>query len=238
MGLFSSLKQVWHDDLASNPDTHAWVLSLYRAGEFHPQTVQDYFPTAAVDDAGLREQLRAHRADEARHVVLYDHAIAKLGQETEHFTGHDVFNCVIRAETGVDFAIAEATSADLRAEKVAHFLAHAHFLEARVARSLELHLEASERAGRPHVTRVVASVYADELKHVDYTLCGVRELLPKARAEAVIAQHRRGEQRANLAFSARQVRHFLARFRDHTSLSHRALFLTAQSMMELAHVAL
>lgn len=238
MSIFSSLKQVWHDELASSPDTHAWVLSLYRAGEFHPQTVDDYFPTDAADDPELRERLRAHRADEARHVALYDHAIARLGQETETFTGADVFNCVIRSETPVDLATGRLDSPDGRAERVAHFLAHAYFLESRVARSLELHLEASSRAGRPHVAKVVASVYADELKHVSYTLEGVRHLLPRARAEAVLALHREGEARANLAFSARQVRHFLDRFGHRTNLSSRALFLTARSMMELAHAAL
>lgn len=238
MSVFSSLKQVWHDELAASPDTHSWVLSLYRAGEFHPQTVDDYFPIAAVDDAELSARMSTHRADEARHVLLYDHAIAKLGQETEHFTGADVFNCVIRSETQVDLATGGLDSRDGRAERVAHFLAHAYFLESRVVRSLELHLEATNRAGRPHVAKVLAKVQADELRHVSYTLEGVHHLLPRARAEAVLALHREGEARANLAFSARQVRHFLARFGSRTTLSNRALFRVAHSMMELAHVAL
>ena len=40
-----------------------------RQGEFHPQTVDDYFPTAAADDPELRERLRAHRADEALSLI-------------------------------------------------------------------------------------------------------------------------------------------------------------------------
>ena len=33
--LVRAVKRAWHRDLVSGPQTHAWVLSLYRAGEFH-----------------------------------------------------------------------------------------------------------------------------------------------------------------------------------------------------------
>ena len=234
----SVIKEMWHRDLVDRPDTHAWVLSLYRAGEVHPQTVDDYFPLAAAEDERLRASMARHSADEARHVKIYDRAIAKLGQTLTEFDGLDVFNVVIRRETDATFATRDVEEADLRRERLAHFLAHAHFLEKRIARSVEYHLEACERAGRADVARAVTAVHADEERHTTYTLAAVRDLLPPARAARVIAIHRRGEARAKLRFSARQVRAFLARFGAGTKLSHSLVYRTSARMMEAARAAL
>ena len=71
-----------------------------------------------------------------------------------------------------------------------------------------------------------------------YTLEAVRDLLPRERASEVIDLHRRGEARANLRFSARQVRSFLHAFAGRASLSHALLYRACASMMEAARAAL
>ncbi len=204
------VKRRWHDELVADPRTHAWVLNLYRAGERHPETVDDYFPVAHAPPA-LAERMRRHRDEEAMHARLYARAIAQLEQPLEDFVGPDVFNEQIRAHTPADFRIDDDDDDEQRTTKLAHFLAHAHFLEARIARSLELHADACVRAGRASIARIVDVVLTDEQEHARYTRAAVVDLLPAARARAVLAVHARGEARANRAFSARQVRHHLAR---------------------------
>ncbi len=232
------IKESWHKDLVAHPETHAWVLSLYRAGEHHPETVDDYFPTWAADSQALRADMERHAKDEMRHVKMYDRAISRLGVARTEFDGLDVFNVAIRHETGVDFRVAAAAGGDARREKLAHFLAHAHFLERRIAHSLEMHLEACERAGRSDVARVVATVLADEFRHAAYTRAAVGDLLPSARAKLVLEAHRRGEARANLSFSARQVRSFLASFSRHASVPHALVYRVSATIMETARHAL
>ena len=112
--LVRAIKNLWHRDLVADPETHAWVLSLYRAGELHPQTVDDYFPLAAAEDETLRASMARHSADEARHVKIYDGAIAKLGQPRTEFDGMDVFNVVIRSETPATFRTDVASHQELR----------------------------------------------------------------------------------------------------------------------------
>jgi hypothetical protein len=234
--LVRRVKEMWHEELVADPETHAWVLSLYRAGEFHPETVDDYFPVDAASSPELRASIARHAKDERRHVRIYDRAIARLGQPRSELLGLDVFNVAIREHTKVDFSTRGVAGRDERDERLAHFLAHAYFLETRISRSLEYHLDACERAGRADVGRVVAAVHADEERHTSYTLEAVKELLPKAKANEVLATHRRGEARANLAFSARQVRAFLARFA--TTRSHAFVYRVSARMMEAGLVAL
>ncbi|MFO0550459.1 MAG: ferritin-like domain-containing protein [Polyangiaceae bacterium] len=234
-----AIKETWHDDLVAHPETHAWVLSLYRAGELHPELVSDYFPAWAADDPALAQQIEAHARDEAKHVRLYDSAIARLGVPRTDFDGLDVFNVAIRRETPVGFDVREAdTDATSRRERLAHFLAHAHFLERRVVRSLDYHLAACARAGRREVERVVEHVAADEERHVAYTLAAVRELLPRQAALDVLATHERAEARANLAFSARQVRGFLRKFGGLVGRRHALVYRVSASMMEVARARL
>lgn len=235
-----AIKGLWHDDLCRRADTHAWVLSLYRAGELHPQTVDDYFPVAAAESAALAAAMEQHAGDEVRHVKIYDAAIAKLGEPRTDFAGLDVFNVVIREETPARFdmrGLLDRDARDARRARLAHFLAHAHFLEKRIARSLEYHLAACERVGKGEVFRAVAAVHADEARHQRYTREAVFELLPRPRAERVLALHRAAERRANLRFSARQVRAFLARFAPVVPRSHARLYRAAAKAMEIAHAA-
>lgn len=229
--LESTLKKRWHDELVAHPTTHAWVLNLYRAGEHHPATVDDYFPVAHAP-AGLDALLATHRSQEAMHVRLYENAVARLGESVEAFAGLDVFNVAIREHTPARFCIDDSDAPDVKTEKLAHFLAHAHFLEARIARSLEHHVDACERAGQREVGKSVALVLGDEHEHARYTHAGVFDLLPRARALEVLDVHRRGEARANLAFSARQVRSHLAR---HPSPSRSVWRFCAFIMEEAVH---
>ena len=226
-------KRRWHDELVAHPTTHAWVLNLYRAGEHHPATVDDYFPVAHAP-AGLREQLASHRDQEAMHARLYAGAVERLHEELEDFSGLDVFNVAIREHTPAGFHIHASDAKDVRDHKLAHFLAHAHFLEERIARSLELHVDACLRAGKHDVARAVQRVLDDEGEHARYTRAAVFDVVPKATAYAILDVHRRGEARANLAFSARQVRSHLAR----TSSPNAQLWRFCAYVMEeaVAHV--
>jgi hypothetical protein len=205
-------KNRWHDDLVADPVVHGWALNLYRAGERYPQTVADYFPAAAAPCPRLADSLRQHRRDEERHTAMYAHAIRLLGQPVVDLDGGDVFNVVIRSFTGPTFRVDAADGAHTRRLKVAHFLAHAHFLEKRVARSLEYHRDACERGGAAAVERVVEAVLRDERHHVSYTAEAARALLTREEAAAVFDHHRRAEAVSNLVFSQRQVRAYAARF--------------------------
>jgi hypothetical protein len=232
LGLVHDVKRAWHRELASRPETHAWVLSLYRAGERHPQTVLDYFPTEHAPSADLAEKMRRHRADETAHTRLYERAIAELGEPVEEHVGLDVFNNAIRASTPVSFAIDGHMSESERARCLAHFLAHAFFLEQRIARSLEYHLEACQSLGRSSVLRVVERVHTDELRHTSYTREAVLQLLGDRAGQEVLALHRAAEARANRGFSARQVRRFLDRFPDVGRKRQRLMYAAAALIME------
>ncbi|HEY4223528.1 MAG TPA: hypothetical protein VGO62_19355, partial [Myxococcota bacterium] len=162
-----SVTRRWHDELVADPALHAWVLNLYRAGEHHPATVDDYFPVAHAP-RGLAEKLAAHREEEAMHARVYAGAIRALEQDLVDHTGLDVFNIAIREHTPATFRILDDDAPDLVTRKIAHFLAHAHFLEARIAHSLELHANACARASSPAL-KAVSLVLTDEIEHTRYT---------------------------------------------------------------------
>ena len=225
------MKRMWHRDLASDPVTHAWVLNLYRAGERHPQTVKDYFPYAHAPWPELAAKMQKHERDEERHTKMYTRAIEGLEQPVIDLEGYDVFNEVIRDKTSASFTMADGDTADQKREKVAHFLAHAHFLEKRIARSLEFHVEACRVAKNDRVATVVESVLTDEIEHVAYTIEAARELLTKRRAEEVIDLHRRGEAKANFAFSRHQVKTALSRFANKLARSHKGAYALAGVVM-------
>ncbi len=228
------IKNMWHRDLASHPTTHAWVLNLYRAGERHPQTVTDYFPYAHAPWPELANKMRKHEHDEERHTKMYARAIESLGEPVVDLEGFDVFNEVIRDRTHASFGIEESDAADQKREKVAHFLAHAHFLEKRIALSLQFHLDACQRAGCDRVTTVVETVLADEEQHVAYSIEAVHALLTRKGAAEVIDLHKRGEAKANLAFSHHQVKTAMRRFRSHIKRAHRGLYVLAGLVMQEA----
>lgn len=207
--IVDSVKRSIHREIASRPVTHAWALNLYRAGERYPQTVCDYFPAEHAPWPELADEMRRHRHDEERHTAMYAHAIRSLCQPVLEVADRDVLNVVIRSYTAESFTIVESDDRDTRRRKLAHFLTHAHFLEKRVARSLEYHREACAAAGAMDAQRVVDAVLRDEGRHVTYTIEAARELLTAGERSAVFDHHRRAEAKANLDFSQRQIRAFL-----------------------------
>jgi len=201
-----SIKRRLHRDIVADPVLHGLVLNLYLNGERYPQQVDDYFPIAQVTDEALAEQMRMHVADEQKHVLLYEKAITKLEQPIVQLSTADIFNEVIRSHTVVSFKIDAHDPADARALKLAHFLAHVHFLEKRVARSLEFHVDACAHSPSDYSQKAVMAVLKDEGRHVRYTREAVEGLLPARIAGEVLDQHAKAERRANLDFSARQLR--------------------------------
>ena len=224
MFLVDSAKLRWHLDLASHPVTHGWVLNLYRAGEQHPETVADYFPAEHAPWPELAQDIRHHAAEERKHVGLYGRAISALGQPVDDLEGADVYNEVIRECTPVSFAISKTDSKDQRRLSVAHFLAHAHHLERRIARSLEYHLEACHQLDRAGPAAVVQQVLDDEYRHVHYTGLALPELLTHSEYESVMEMHALGEAQANLVFSSQQVTQFLQQYATFVSVPNRMLY--------------
>jgi hypothetical protein len=225
-----------HMDLAGDPRTHAWVLNLYRAGEKHPETVGDYFPVQHAESQELAAQLERHANDERAHTRIYERAIDKLGQPVIELSGFDVFNQVIRAHTPVSFTIREDDDAATKRRRIGHFLVHAHTLEKRVARSLELHLEACERLGKHDVTRMLRRVHADEQRHVAQTRAAAETLFTRAELSEALDVHALAEAAADRAFSSIQMRRFLreerARPQRRASFSHRVIYRVGVFLME------
>ena len=236
--IIDRVKDRFHRDIASDPVTHGWVLNLYLEGERYPQRVCDYFQADFAPGEELAADLRRHAADEDKHVKLFGHGLRLLGQPLVALPLGDVFNEVIRSFTPGTFHILETDPPEVRRRKLANFLAHAHHLERRVARSFAYHMEACETAGQPAIARLVAAVHKDESHHVRYTREAVFDLLPRREAAAVLELHRRAEARANLTFSARQVRAFLTRFKAVTPRHRRWLYRLSAFLMEGAgHLA-
>ena len=207
--MINTIKRRLHRDIVADPVLHGLVLNLYLNGERYPHRVNDYFPVAAANDAVLEMLMRRHMADEDRHIALYSKAIQKLEQPVLELPLCDVYNEVIRIHTSASFAITDQDDSDQRRLKLAHFFAHLHFLEKRIARSLEYHVEACAYSQSPYPQKVVAAVLSDEMRHVAYTRDVVRQILPASDAADVLALHARAEGRANLDFSARQLRRLL-----------------------------
>jgi len=232
--IIDSIKGRFHTDLVANPTTHGWVLNLYRGGERYPQRVCDYFQSDFAPTRELAVRLRQHAAEEDKHVHLFSHALKSIEQPVIEIELGDVFNEVIRSFTPGTFHIVGSDPPEMRRRKLANFLAHAHHLEKRVARSFAYHIDACERSGRHGIAQLVARARHDEEGHVRYTRAAVFELLTRREAQEVMAVHRRAERRANLVFSQRQVRAFLARFGDATPKHRQWLFRICATVMEAA----
>jgi len=214
--IVSGIKARLHRDIVADPVLHGLVLNLYLNGEQYPHRVSDYFPLAAVSDPALERMMRDHMADEDKHIALYTRAIEKIDQPVRVQPLEDIFNDVIRRHTPVSFAIGPDDDRDVCRHKLAHFFAHLHFLEKRVATSLHYHLDACAHAATDYPEKVIGAVLGDEVRHVRYTREVVTQLLPMRVANEVLAIHERAESRANLDFSASQlgrlVREQAARF--------------------------
>lgn len=223
-----------HTQLASDPRAHAWTLSLYRAGEKHPETVGDYFPCERTRERWpeLAASMKRHAGDERGHAALYGKAIERMGQDVLEIDDADVFNVVIRRHTRASWQIEDRDDADAVRRKLAHFLAHAHHLEKRITRSLRYHLEGCVRAGRDDVRATVERVLADEERHVSYTHEAVTELTTAQERAAVMAVHAEGESLADRAFSARQLRTLLGRHGRSLPRVDRIFYAAAAFVME------
>jgi len=232
--IIDSIKGRFHSDLVSNPVTHGWVLNLYRGGERYPQQVCDYFQSDFAPTKELSAQLRQHAAEEDKHVHLFSHALKSIDQPVVEIELGDVFNEVIRSFTPGTFHIVESDSPEERRRKLANFLAHAHHLEKRVAKSFAYHIDACERCGRDEIAEVVARAKHDEDGHVRYTRATVFDLLTHREAQDVMEVHQRAEARANFVFSKRQVNAFLARFGDGVPKHRQWLFRICATIMETA----
>jgi hypothetical protein len=231
MYIIDGMKSRAHREVVANPLAHGWVLNLYLNGERYPERVCDYFQSEYAPNRELAENIARHAADEAKHVRLYTHALQSLGQPVEDLAPPYVFNEVVRSFTPDTFHIVPSDHDQARREKLANFLAHAHFLEKRVGRSIEYHADACGAAGRETVGKCVAAVIRDESRHVRYTVEAVRDLLPRRKTQEVLDTHRRAEARANLEFSLRLLRTFLARFDDGIPRPRKLLFRVCEFIM-------
>lgn len=232
MQIIDTIKDRFHSDMVADPVVHGWVLNLYRGGERYPQRVCDYFQSEFAPTGELASALEQHAADENKHVRLFSRAIKLLEQPVVEIEMGDIFNEVIRSFTPGTFQIVEGDSDEVRRQKLANFLAHAHFLEKRVARSFAYHLDACERAKKFEIINLLRIAKQDEDRHVRYTREAVYDLLRKTEADKIMEIHRRVEAKANLSFSQQQVRIFLDRFSG-TIPKHRAfLYKVCQMLME------
>jgi hypothetical protein len=231
MTIIDTVKRRLHRDIVADPLLHGLVLNLYLNGEQYPHLVDDYFPIAVGEEWGLADSMRNHLADEDKHVALYTRAISKLDQPVLSLPMADIFNEVIRTHTPASFAMRREDDRDTRRLKLAHFLAHAHFLEKRIARSLDYHVQACAHAVSPYPEKAVAAVLHDETHHAAYTRQAVYDLLPSRMANAVLDLHRASEYRANLDFSQRQLSRLLREYASRFSCGHRLLFRASAALL-------
>ena len=232
MWIIDGVKSRLHREVVANPVAHGWVLNLFLSGERYPETVTDYFQSEYAPTQELAENIRRHARDEARHVRLYAHALQSIGQPVVELPQPFVFNEVVRAFTPGTFHIVPGDAPDRRREKLANFLAHAHFMEKRVGRSIEYHVEACGAGGRARAAKSVAAVIRDETRHVTYTREAVFDLVTRRKAGRILDTHRRAEAKANLQFSRRLLRTFLNRFDDGIRPHRKLLYRICQFVMD------
>jgi hypothetical protein len=207
--VIDAIKRRLHRDIVADPVLHARVLNLYLCGEAYPHAVDDYFPVEHVECPELAQMMRTHQQEEDKHIALYAKAIRKLGQPVVQLGDEAIFNAVIRSHTPSPWRVEPGMDRDATRDRVANFLAHAHFLEKRVAHSLGMHQDACAHSPSPYPGKAVAAVLADENRHVRYTHEAVFDLVPTQRAHDILATHRRAERRANFDFSSRTLRRLL-----------------------------
>lgn len=224
MFTIDTAKRLLHRDLCADPLLHGLVLNLYLNGEQYPHRVENYFAIPDLDEPALAQLMRAHLQDEDKHIALYRKAITRLGQPVVELPLDDVFNHVICAHTPSQPRLEARDVASRRRERLGHFLAHLHFLERRVARSLEFHVEACAQSATDYSEKVVNVVLRDEQRHAAYTREAVVDLLPHRVAGAVLDLHRQAEARANLDFSSRQLSRLFSAHRSRFPASRRWLY--------------
>jgi hypothetical protein len=230
--IIDSVKKQLHRDIVADPILHARVINLYLCGEAYPHAVDDYFPVEHVECPELASRMRSHLKEEDKHVLLYTKAIHSLGASVLQLPEWCIFNHVIRSHTREPWRVSPELNREEKRDKVANFFAHAHYLEARVARSLEYHVEACAHGESDYPGRIVGLVLADEMDHVRYTRAAVFDLVGRRRAHQILAAHRRAEQRANLDFSYRQLRRLLIEEPSRWPGNHKWLYRSCAFVMK------
>ncbi len=210
--IISALKSRLHADICQDPVLHGLVLNLYLNGEEYPHRVDDYFPLWAMNKSGLREQVAQHMRDEDKHVALYQKAIQKLEQPVVTIPTNDIYNHIIRRCTPTSWRVRRSDSVDRQSESQANFFAHLHYLEKRIARSLDFHLQACAKSPSTYPLKAVGIVHSDEQHHVQYTKDAVFDLLPRSKARAVLQMHKAAESKANRIFSGHQLEYLTSQY--------------------------
>ena len=232
MFIINAMKSRLHKDVVANPLAHGWVLNLYLSGERYPESVCDYFQSEYAPTQELADSIVRHAADEAKHVRLYTHALQSIDEPVVELTQPFVFNEVVRSFTPGTFHVTADDAPEIQREKLANFLAHAHFLEKRVGKSIEYHADACGGGGRNTAAKCVAAVIRDESRHVQYTYEAVCELVTRRKRQEILEIHRRAEAKANLQFSRRLLRTFRHRFSDGIRPHQKLLNKVCQIMMD------
>ncbi|MGI9270719.1 MAG: hypothetical protein ACR2QT_03020 [Woeseiaceae bacterium] len=227
-----TIKRRLHRDICSDPVLHGLVLNLYLNGEEFPHRADDYFPVWAVEDADLLSAMQSHMRDEDKHVALYRKAIKKIDQPIVELPIEEIYNSIIRRYTPQSFLINKRDKPDQRTFKLANFLAHLHFLEKRIARSLEFHLEGCSSSPSDYSEKAVGIVFGDETHHVQYTREAVFHLLPSPTAKTVLDEHRQAEARANLDFSSQQLSMLTSNYADHFPRARSRIYRHASALLE------
>ena len=231
MKLIDSIKKQLHRDIVANPVLHARVLNLYLCGEAYPHAVDDYFPVEHVECPELAQMMSTHMQEEDKHIALYAKAIEKLGQQVIDLPNACIFNHVIRSHTAEPWKVESQLDRDAKRDKVANFLAHAHWLEKRVEHSLTMHLEACAHSPSPYPGKAVAAVLSDETRHVRYTREAIFDLVPRQRAIDIIEAHRGAEYRANLDFSSSQLRRLIGEEGSHWPSARKPFYQACSFVM-------
>ncbi len=230
MPLLHGIKRRLHRDIVADPVLHGRVLNLYLNGEQYPHRVAGYFPMAAVEDAALERRMRTHLREEDKHVALYVRAIRSLGQPVVELPMQDIYNTVIRRHTP-NADLAGQPAPDARRLTLAHFLAHLHVLESRVAQSLEYHFDACAHAASPYAGKAVQVILADEHAHAAYTREALFALVPTSVGQHVLEIHRHAEASANREFSARELHRLLGEESARFPRASRALYACGVALM-------
>jgi hypothetical protein len=230
--IIDAVKTRLHRDIVADPILHAKVLNLYLCGEAYPHTVNDYFPVDHVECPELASKMRNHQREEDMHTGLYARAIHKLGAEVADLPPWCIFNHVIRTHTPEPWHVDAASNRDARLDRVANFFAHAHWLEKRVARSLEYHHDACTRASSDYAARAIGIVLSDEAHHVAYTREAIFDLVARQRALDILETHRKAEQLANLDFSYSQLRRLLVEESGRWPQSRKWLYRSCAFVMQ------
>ena len=238
--IIDRVKDRFHRDIASDPVTHGWVLNLYLEGERYPQRVCDYFQ---ADFAPGEELARGPPAPRPRRGQARP-ALRPWPAPARPAAGRaPPGRRVQRGDPLVHPRHLPYPREPIRrrsaARKLANFLAHAHHLERRVARSFAYHMEACETAGQPAIAQPGGrGAQGREPSRAVTPARRCSSCSPAARPQAVMELHRRAEAKANLTFSARQVRAFLTQFQAVTPRHRRWLYRLSAFLMEGAgHLA-